>query len=162
MNSRTAQVCALIFVLALGGSAVCEAQAEDSATPQIRSVIIEYVRSIDNLDLNVARKVWSAASEVSFVHPRGTERGLDNILQNFYGNTMGIFSKRELMAKETGIHVYGDTAWSEFTWTFRATVKNSGQEITIHGRETQIYRKEDGTWRIVHVHYSGMPGTGGL
>ena len=73
---------------------------------------------------------------------------------------MGAFSKRELMAKETGIHVYGDTAWSEFCWTFHATVKNGGQEITTHGRETQIYRKQDGTGRMVHVHYSGMPETG--
>jgi ketosteroid isomerase-like protein len=162
MKSPIAHLCFIVLMLAVAGSAICETQADNSAIPQIRSVIIEYVRSIDNLDMNLARKVWSAAGEVSFIHPGGTEHGLDNILQDFYGNTMAAFSKRELMAKETGIHVYGDTAWSELHSTFHATVKNGGQEITTHGRETQIYRKEDGTWRIVHVHYSGMPETGAL
>jgi ketosteroid isomerase-like protein len=26
-----------------------------------------------------------------------------------------------------------------------------------HGRETQVYRKMADGWRLVHVHYSGMP-----
>ena len=79
MKSPIAQLCFIVFMLAVAGSAICEAQADNSAIPQIRSVIIEYVRSIDNLDLNLARKVWSAAGEVSFIHPGGTEHGLDNI-----------------------------------------------------------------------------------
>ena len=31
--------------------------------------------------------------------------------------------------------------------------------IMTHGRETQVYRKMKGRWQLVHVHYSGMPGT---
>jgi ketosteroid isomerase-like protein len=46
-------------------------------------------------------------------------------------------------------------------WTFHATLKD-GHKITTTGRETQIYHKEDGRWRIVHVHYSGPPVTGAL
>ena len=30
------------------------------------------------------------------------------------------------------------------------------------GRETPIYHKEEGAWRIVHVHYSGLPVTGAM
>jgi hypothetical protein len=37
-----------------------------------------------------------------------------------------------------------------------------GQKITTTGRETQIYSKESGGWRIVHVHYSGPPVIGAL
>jgi len=36
-----------------------------------------------------------------------------------------------------------------------------GSSLTTRGRETQIYRKERGQWRLVHVHYSGMPVTAG-
>jgi ketosteroid isomerase-like protein len=127
------------------------------AIQALRNVINEYAKSVDSLDLSLARKVWSAGPEVTFIHPRGTERGLEQILQNFYGNTMGTFSKRQLLPDQMDIHVYDDTAWSEFTWTFHATVRASGQNITTQGRETQVYHKENGTWRIVHVHYSGMP-----
>ena len=112
--------------------------------------------------MNLAREVWSTRSEVSFIHPRGTERGLENVLHNFYQKTMGTFSKRQLLPDPAEIHVYGDTACSQFTWTFHATVKDEGKEITTQGRETQIYQMENGSWHIVHVHYSGMPETGAL
>jgi ketosteroid isomerase-like protein len=75
---------------------------------------------------------------------------------------MGLFSERQLLPDPAEIHVYGDTAWSQFTWTFHATVKDGGKEIATKGRETQVYRKESGGWRIVHVHYPGMPETGAL
>jgi len=75
---------------------------------------------------------------------------------------MGLFSERQLLPDPVEIHVYGDTAWSQFTWTFRARLKNGGNEITTKGRETQVYHRENGGRRIVHVHYSGMPETGAL
>lgn len=55
---------------------------------------------------------------------------------------------------------YGDTAWSEFYWDFAAKLRKDGSPLVTHGRETQIYRKEQARWRLVHVHYSGMPVTG--
>ena len=74
----------------------------------------------------------------------------------------GTFSARKLTPKEIAVHVYGDTAWSEFSWDFVATVRNDGSPFHSEGRETQIYRRENGQWRIVHVHYSGVPVTGNL
>jgi ketosteroid isomerase-like protein len=171
MKRPVRRSCSLTLVLAMAGVAIGNAQA-NSGPPastgdpaniqQIRSVITDYVKSVDDLDQSLARRVWSTGSEVSFIHPRGTERGLQQVLQNFYSKTMGTFSKRELLPDRAEIHVYGDAAWSDFTWTFHATVKDGGPNITTQGRETQIYRKEEGIWRIVHVHYSGMPETGAL
>ena len=36
----------------------------------------------------------------------------------------------------------------------RATMRKDGSAVTTHGVETQIYRKQAGKWRLVHVHYS--------
>ena len=130
-----------------------------AATQQIQTLLNEYVKSIDTLDLGLARKVWSDQPGVAFIHPRGTERGLDQVLTNFYTKTMGLFAQRELLPDNINIHVYKDSAWSEFTWTFHATFKSNGQKITTQGRETQVYHRESGTWRIVHVHYSALPET---
>jgi len=52
---------------------------------------------------------------------------------------------------------YGDSAWAEFYWDFAAKFKKDGSPLTTHGRETQVYRKTADGWRLVHVHYSGMP-----
>jgi len=160
-------VLVILLVGAIGKNANSQTNSAGStgdatSIQQLRNVISEYAKSVDTLDLGLARKVWSSGPEVTLIHPRGTERGLEQVLQNFYGNAMGTFSKRELLPDKTEIHVYGDTGWSEFTWTFHATVKANGQNITTQGRETQVYHKENGTWRIVHVHYSGLPVTGEL
>ncbi len=33
-------------------------------------------------------------------------------------------------------------------------MRKGGSPVTTHGVETQVYRKESGKWRPVHVHYS--------
>jgi len=166
---RSSLAVATLFLLA--GALFCGAQSTSKpnastgdpvAVQEIRALIKDYATSVDGLNLALAKQVWSDAPEVTFIHPRGTEKGLPQVLTNFYGNTMGTFSKRELLVDEPSIHVYHDTAWSEFTWTFHATVKNDAPNITTRGRETQVYHKDHGVWRIVHVHYSGRPVTGEL
>ena len=66
----------------------------------------------------------------------------------------GMFSARDLETRGVVVHVNGNAAWSEFHWVFRATMRKEGSAVTTHGAETQIYRKQDGKWRLVHVHYS--------
>jgi ketosteroid isomerase-like protein len=138
------------------------ASSDAIALQQLRNLISDYAKSVDTVDLPLARKVWSQQSEVTFIHPRGTERGLEQVISNFYEKTMGLFSQRELQPDRADIHVYDDCAWSQFTWTFHATLKSNRQTITTQGRETQVYHKENGRWYIVHVHYSAMPDTAEL
>jgi ketosteroid isomerase-like protein len=66
----------------------------------------------------------------------------------------GMFSRRDLQTLGVTVHVNGNTARSEFHWAFHATMRKGGSAVTTHGVETQIYRKEAGMWRLVHVHYS--------
>jgi len=93
--------------------------------------------------------------DVSFIDPLGEEHGFDAIEQHVFQNVMGgMFSARELKVHDVIIYVNGDFAWSEFHWDSHATMRKDGSGVTTHGVETQIYRKEDGEWHIVHVHYS--------
>jgi ketosteroid isomerase-like protein len=68
----------------------------------------------------------------------------------------GMFSERKLTPREIKVHVYGDSAWSEFNWHFAATQKKDGAKVQSDGRETQIYRKSGNRSVLVHVHYSEM------
>jgi uncharacterized protein Yka (UPF0111/DUF47 family) len=67
------------------GAAISNAQTTSKQLPstgdsasvqQIESIIKQYAESVDTLDLDLARRLWSNQSEVSFIHPRGTEYGL--------------------------------------------------------------------------------------
>jgi ketosteroid isomerase-like protein len=126
----------------------------------IGRIIARYAQSIDAADTTMASQLWWDSPEVSFIHPLGHEHGFDQVKQNVYKRLMGeTFSERKLTPRDITIHVYGDAAWSEFYWDFNAQFRKDGRPIATHGRETQIYRKIQGTWRIIHVHYSGMPAT---
>ena len=149
------------------GCATVAAEAQGSASAPgadqaaIRSLIATYARSIDAADAVLASTVWASTPEVSFIHPRGHEHGWPAIRTNVYEQMMGqTFTERKLSVKDIVVSCYGDAAWAEFYWDFAAKLRTDGSAVATHGRETQVYRKIDGAWRLVHVHYSGMPVTG--
>jgi ketosteroid isomerase-like protein len=126
----------------------------------IRDLINHYAKSIETANVEDASTVWATDDNVSFIQPRGHQRGWEQIKTMFYQETMEAnFSQRSLQVHEVSIHVLGDAAWAEFYWTFNATMKNGGQDIQTQGRETQVFKMTKEGWRIVHVHYSGMPVT---
>jgi ketosteroid isomerase-like protein len=135
---------------------------ENSAdTAAITGLIAKYAKSIDAADTTLASQIWWDSPDTSFIHPLGHERGFEQIKQNVYGRLMGdTFSERSLTPRDISIHVYGDSAIAEFYWDFFAKFRKDGSPITTHGRETQVYERKQGAWRLVHVHYSGMPATG--
>ena len=146
----------LFFALAVGQPAGAEEAAPD-AQAAIADVLEKYARAVNELDMELAEEIWSQDSAVSFIQPRGHQRGWANIRQNFYLNTMGNLPTRHLTIGDFEIHqLTDDTAWAEFYWTFKATLPN-GDPINSAGRETQIFKRENGVWQIQHVHYSGMP-----
>ncbi len=133
----------------------------DTDTRDLEKLVATYARSIDGADTDLADQIWSNASEVSFIHPLGEEHSLADIKANVYRKLMGErFSERKLTPKDIRVHAYGDSGWSEFQWDFVAKFRTDGATFRSQGRETQIYRRENGRWRIVHIHYSGVPVTG--
>jgi len=136
------------------------AKAATAKAEQIRQLIGKYATSVDNADTELASQVWLDSPTVSFIHPLGHEHGFEQIKQNVYKRLMGeTFSERKLTVHDVSVNVYHDAAWAEFYWDFVAKFRKDGSLVTTHGRETQIYWKIEGRWRLVHVHYSGMPVT---
>jgi ketosteroid isomerase-like protein len=164
MNLAIARLGLCGALLMMAASAGLPAVADtETDTQTLRDLVVTYARSIDSADTKLAERIFSAAPEVTFIHPRGEEHGRDQIEADLYNNLMGgTFSERKLTPKDIAVHVYGDTAWSEFRWDFVAKIRKDGSAFHSQGRETQIYHREGGRWRIVHVHYSGVPVSGNL
>ena len=161
LELRWIAAAALAWSLCLDANAEARGNSGASDQQQIRRLIARYVEAADAASPALANQVWSHSPEVSFIYPLGEEHGLDAIDRDVFEKAMGqTFSKRDLQPGELVIHVYGDTAWSEFHWVFHATMRKDGSPMVSKGVETQIYRREQGQWRIVHVHYSGEMVTG--
>jgi len=126
-------------------------------TDIILGKVDSYIQSINTLDTALAKTLWLDIPGVSFIHPKGHEVGLENILTQFYQNTMGLFSKRKLKPYDIAVQEYGNTAVVVFYWNFYATFKEDGTDLESSGRETQIFVLDNGQWKLAHIHYSGMP-----
>jgi ketosteroid isomerase-like protein len=139
------------------------AQTDTGPAPDVTAIhtlIVQYTKAVDTVDLKLLSQIWSHSPEVSFIYPLGEEHGYDAIEQHVFQNVMGgMFTARDLETHGVTIHVNGDAAWSEFHWVFHATMRKDGSAVTTRGVETQVYRKESGNWRLVHVHYSEDPQT---
>jgi hypothetical protein len=133
-----------------------------SAEAAVREGVDTYIRSIDAADTELAGRVFQTTPDTFFIHPRGTERGWDAVVTNFYGKTMrDSFSKRSLqLAEPVRVHVHGSSAVAEFSWKFDAVFRQDGKPLHTEGRESQTWADLPGLgWRIVAVHYSGLPVT---
>ena len=93
----------------------------------IHHLIEQYAKAVDTVDLDLVSQIWSHSPEVSFIYPQGEEHGFDAIEQHFFQNIMGnMFSARDLQPRGVEIHVGGNAGWSEFHWTFHATMRKDG------------------------------------
>jgi hypothetical protein len=122
-----------------------------------KNLINQYAQSIEQADTVLASKFWAKTHDVSFIHPRGHEHGWSEVKSNIYGMFGTIFTIRKLNCFNEKVAVYGNVAMVEFYWIFDATFKMNNNSIQTKGRETQIWKKVNSEWRLVHVHYSNMP-----
>jgi ketosteroid isomerase-like protein len=124
-----------------------------------KNLINQYAKSIEQADTILASKLWAKTDEVSFIHPRGHEQGWSAVKNNVYGMFRTAFTTKKLNCFNEKVAVYGNVAWVEFYWVFDATFKKNNNPLQTKGRETQIWRKINNEWKLVHIHYSNMPVT---
>jgi hypothetical protein len=124
---------------------------------QIKELISMYAKAADEANPTLASSVWCDSSEASLINPVGRWQGVEQIM-GFYRHDMGeMYSTRDLEISDVSVRVYSDAAWAEFKWNFSAKRREEGSSLSFHGLETQIYRKSQDRWCLVHVHYSALP-----
>jgi len=121
-----------------------------------KSLVVKYAESIDKADTALGAKLWSQTDEISFITPRGHEHGWEGI-RNIYGMFRDNYSERNLTFYQLKTSAYSDFAWLEFYWIFDAVRIPGDIQTQTRGRESQVWRNINGEWRLIHVHYSGMP-----
>lgn len=139
-------------------SAAPAAAADGQTEQELIRMVEAYRASIMHADdIQWAEKVWLLGPEASFMHPRGHERGWEEIKNNFYRKIMGeTFSRRELCLTGTPVvRVYGNAAVVEFDWAFTAERRQDGKIRQSRGRESQVYVRTPKGWKLVQAHYSG-------
>lgn len=133
----------------------------NSDLEKINEVLSKYKTSINKADLELDRSIFLDSEEITFIHPRGHQKGWESIQEGIYNMFGGRFSNRNLQSYDEQIILYDNIAVVEFYWIFDATFSDgSNDTMQTKGRETQVMKKINDQWKIAHVHYSGMPQSG--
>ena len=147
----------LVCALAVACVAGCAKQPDDSAAPQqIQQVLDTYLRSVKTADADLASTFWLHSPEVDVISPLGRYHGWESIRKDVYIDFLQKgFLERDLQISNVHIHASGNSAWSAFDWSFTGKLAN-GQPMASKGRESHVYERVDGAWRITQLHYSGL------
>ncbi|MFI3263042.1 MAG: nuclear transport factor 2 family protein [Rikenellaceae bacterium] len=128
----------------------------DADTKAVRERMDDYLNVVSNLDMTLARELWAEGDNISIIAPRNQFFGFDGITKDFLLKAFSSFKSRKLSSLSEVINVYGNSANVQLYWQFD-TVDAKGVAHQGRGRESLIFEKLNGVWKLVHVHYSPMP-----
>lgn len=133
---------------------------------QVLDMVKKYTESVNKGDIHpeIIDELWEHSSDVSNINIRGHQKGFEEIKESFYTPLFKVLKERNLRMvteeREPSVYIFDNTAIVEFYWKIDAKIKDGGKPVSISGRETHVLRKKDGKWKLVHLHYSGMPVNG--
>ena len=108
-----------------------------------------------NGDSSSMADAWSHGASVTALHPVGGRTvGWEAVAASF-AQVAGMSSGGKVELKEQVIQVGGDMA---FEIGFEdGSLTMAGEPVVIDHRVTNVYRQEDGGWRMVHHHTDTSP-----
>ena len=127
----------------------------DSA--DIKELVDKYTESINNADSGLAYELFGRVGAESFIHPGGFERGWPRINTNIYSVLGNLYSKRKWNIVYERIWLFECAASVEIEWKMDVTQKKNNSALQLKGKETQLWAKLNGEWKLTQVHDSGIP-----
>ncbi len=121
----------------------------------VQSELMDAEIAVHNGDAGPRRAVWSRNDPVTVLGAWRNASGQDelNSLFTHLANTFSDCTSYEFDLLEA--EVRGDTAYTVGLEHTSASVNGLPRTYTL--RATQIYRREDGAWRVAHRHGSAPP-----
>ena len=129
-----------------------------STEDEVRKASEQFYAALNRMANGDARPladIWSQGAGVTTMHPiGGREVGWDKVRGSFE-QVAQIASEGRVRLDDQVIRVVGDLAYE--LGCERGQAKFAGQQVTLDHRVTNIYRREAGSWKIVHHHTDVSP-----
>lgn len=129
-----------------------------SAKDEVREASKRFYEGLNRMangESNSLSNAWSHNESVTTMHPiGGREIGWDAV-KNSFDQVAKVASDGKVELKDQMIHVLGDAAYE--VGIEQAKFKIAGQEVKGEIRVTNIYHRDEGTWKMVHHHTDIAP-----
>jgi ketosteroid isomerase-like protein len=129
-----------------------------STEDDVRTASARFYSALERMtdgDVAPLADIWSHSATVTTMHPiGGRQTGWDEVRGSFQG-VADLASSGQVELRDQSIQVAGDMAYEVGIEYGQATL--AGERVTIEHRVTNVYRREDGQWKIVHHHTDLSP-----
>jgi ketosteroid isomerase-like protein len=129
-------------------------ESDMNPSDELKNVMLRYYQSMTSGDVRAVERIFSLQTGVLAIgsDPNEWWEGYDTIARMFKAQLREM-GGIQIKAGEMNAFIEGTVGWVADRPTFRLP---NGQELTFRG--TAIFHKEDGEWKIVHLHHSiGVP-----
>ena len=122
----------------------------------INETVNKYCLAVKTQDKEIVYNIFSKNKKCLLISIGTVYEGIDSIYNDFLGLIKKFYSKIELIKdEELKINFIDEkTAVIIFKYHTDCLLRENGEKFGINGVETQVLIKEEGSWKIVHIHYS--------
>ena len=140
---RLLLACLLLFTT----SPLSSAQSEDTS---VRKALGTYDQAVAKKDVETVRNLL--APDLLLYEHSVRNDGAKDVFENHLKPE--ILEGEGLQLSFSDLRVTASTELALVTRQYRVQGKFEGKAIDSTGNETQVWRKTDGQWKILHIHYS--------
>ena len=140
---RLLLACLLLFTT----SPLSPAQSEDAS---VRKALGTYDQAVAKKDVETVRNLL--APDLLLYEHSVRNDGAQDVFENHLKPE--ILEGEGLQLSFSDLRVTARTELALVTRQYRVQGKFEGKAIDSTGNETQVWRKTDGQWKILHIHYS--------
>ena len=123
---------------------------------EINKVVDNYCAAIHTQNKNDFKSIFRETKKCSLISVSKIYEGLNSMYADFVLGLQKLYARIDLIKDEDlQINFVNDEfAIVIFKYHTECILRESGELGGIKGVETQVMIKEDGNWKIVHIHYS--------
>ena len=123
----------------------------------ITELVDKYCKAVNTQEKDDVYSIFSLKGKCTLISVSTIFDGLDSIYQNFLIDLIRKFYSKINLIKDEELKinfVNENTAIVIFKYHTECILRENGEKFGIKGVETQVMIKEDGNWKITHIHYS--------
>lgn len=139
----------LILVTLLLSVGLLYAQTEEQ---KVKDVLSAYKNALEKLDVKGTDVLFVANSQI--IESGKVEGTYQDYLAHHIGPELGDFTSFKFDPYNVVVTVTGDYAFAVETYNYTIILKKDNSEIKRKGVASSFLKKENGEWKIVHMHNS--------
>ena len=125
------------------------AQSEEE---KVKQVLTSYKDALEKLDVKGTDALFVASSQI--IESGKVEGTYQEYLAHHIGPELGDFTSFKFDNYKVEVTVTGDYAFAVETYNYTIVLKKDNSEIKRKGVASSFLKKENGVWKIAHMHNS--------